>query len=111
MPPWRTPRTRRKLQPSDAPPQQGAQGAAVAEHSLDLITIEGRFLETNAKSAMKMDVPVRDTPFSVQSYGQAFIESVEAVDLGQMCAHDWRGEAGRRDRSFDIAFRGFKSSG
>ncbi|WP_300615298.1 TonB-dependent receptor [Dokdonella sp.] len=94
---------------SDAPPQQGAQ-EQLQEHSLDSITIEGRFLETNAKSAMKMDVPVRDTPFSVQSYGQAFIESVEAVDLGQMYKY-MTGVKRAGATGFDIAFRGFKSSG
>lgn len=89
---------------------QASEGEKLQEHALDAITIEGRFLESSAQSAMKMDVPVRDTPFSVQSYGQAFIESIEAVDLGQMY-HYMTGVKRAGLTGFDIAFRGFKSTG
>ena len=34
---------------------------------LDTITVEQKFVKADAKSAMKMDVAVMDTPFSVQS--------------------------------------------
>lgn len=82
----------------------------LSEETLEAISVEGQFHETAAKSAMKMDVAVMDTPFSVQSYGKAFIESIEATDIGQMFSY-MTGVKKAGLTGLDISFRGFKSTG
>lgn len=82
----------------------------LSEETLDAISVQGQFHETAAKSAMKMDVAVMDTPFSVQSYGKAFIESIEATDIGQMFSY-MTGVKKAGLTGLDISFRGFKSTG
>jgi hypothetical protein len=48
-----------------AAPEQGSVGAS---EPLQSVVVSGHFLGSAAQSAMKLDVPVRDTPFAVQSY-------------------------------------------
>src|SRR5690606_37574241 len=52
--------------------------------TLDAVRVQGTFLNTAAKSATKMDVDVMDTPFSVQSYSETFIKSIEATTLSDV---------------------------
>ncbi|MBV8629553.1 MAG: hypothetical protein JOZ83_01430, partial [Silvibacterium sp.] len=37
------------------------------------VVVQGSFTNTGTTSAMKMDIPLLDTPFSVQSYTQEFM--------------------------------------
>lgn len=89
------------------PAQPVAEGEA---EKLEGITVQGKFFDSKAKSAMKMDVSVLETPFSVQSYGEAFIEAIEAKDLGQMFSY-MTGVKKAGLTGLDITFRGFKSTG
>ncbi len=87
-----------------------ADDEKLESETLNTISVEGQFLEADAKSAMKMDVPVMDTPFSVQSYGEAFIQSIEANNLGDMFSY-MTGIKKSGLTGMDISFRGFKSGG
>ncbi len=62
---------------------QPAPQAADAGTDAEDIVVTGRFIDTGAKSAMKMDVPVLDTPFSVSSYSGAFVKSLCRCSTGR----------------------------
>lgn len=78
--------------------------------TLDAIKVEGAFLNSSAKSAAKMDIDVMDTPFSVQSYSESFIDSIEATTLSDVFNY-MTGVKRAGLTGMDISFRGFKSSG
>jgi iron complex outermembrane receptor protein len=90
--------------------ESNASDEKLSSETLEAISVQGQFHETAAKSAMKMDVAVMDTPFSVQSYGKAFIEAIEATDISQMFAY-MTGVKKAGLTGLDISFRGFKSTG
>src|ERR1700716_1931663 len=66
-----------------ASPAQPAADAAPAtadqaqDAPLEEITVSSRFIETSGRSALKMDVPVRDVPFTMTDYSQAFMKAVD----------------------------------
>lgn len=78
--------------------------------TLDAVRVQGTFLNTAAKSATKMDVDVMDTPFSVQSYSETFIKSIEATTLSDVFNY-MTGVKRAGLTGMDISFRGFKSGG
>lgn len=78
--------------------------------TLDAVRVQGSFLNTAAKSATKMDVDVMDTPFSVQSYSESFIDSIEATTLSDVFNY-MTGVKRAGLTGMDITFRGFKSAG
>lgn len=91
--------------------QEGAAaGESIEATQLDAVRVQGTFLNTAAKSATKMDVDVMDTPFSVQSYSEAFIEAIEATSLAELFPY-MTGVKRAGLTGMDISFRGFKSSG
>lgn len=94
---------------AESDPQAPVADSADAQ-DLDAVLVEGVFLNTAAKSATKMDIAVMDTPFSVQSYSSAFIESIEAQTLGDLLGY-MTGVKKAGLTGMDITFRGFKSSG
>lgn len=89
----------------DAPATDSTQAT-----QLDTVKVQGTFLNTAAKSATKMDVDVMDTPFSVQSYSEAFIDAIEATNLGELFPY-MTGVKKAGLTGMDISFRGFKSTG
>ncbi len=89
---------------------QPAPQAADAGTDAEDIVVTGRFIDTGAKSAMKMDVPVLDTPFSVSSYSGAFVKSLETQSLADLYNY-MTGLKKSGVTAYDITLRGFKSSG
>src|SRR3979490_2364741 len=51
------------------------------EPALGEVGVRGRFLQTTSTSAMKLNTPVLDTPFSVSAYSESFLKSLEAQSL------------------------------
>jgi len=94
-----------------APAQENSPATGDSEATtLDAVRVEGTFLNTAAKSATKMDIDVMDTPFSVQSYSEAFIDSIEATTLSELFNY-MTGVKKAGLSGMDISFRGFKSAG
>src|SRR5206468_3618519 len=60
-----------------AKPDPGAQ-------KVESIVVEGQFLGTGAQSAMKQDVAVRDTPFTVQAYTASFMKAIETTNVADL---------------------------
>ncbi|MBL8265801.1 TonB-dependent siderophore receptor [Steroidobacter sp.] len=85
-----------------------AEGEGAA--NLEEVLVTGRFIEASGKSALKMDVEIRDVPFSLATYGESFMEAVDTprvADLyGYMAGVQRSGGSG-----YDISIRGFSSVG
>lgn len=86
----------------------GAQEDEAAEDEAIIVT--GTFLDDGSKSAMKMDVPVLDTPFSVSSYSNEFVKSLETQSVADLYNY-MTGLKKSGGTAYDITLRGFKSSG
>ena len=88
--------------------------AAVAgsepEGALEEVVVRGRFLQTTSTSAMKLDTPVLDTPFSVSAYSESFLKSLEAQSL-QDTYNYMNGVKKAGQTAYDLTLRGFKTSG
>ncbi len=89
---------------------QSAETAEAAEGGDQDIVVTGHFLDDGSKSAMKMDVPVLDTPFSVSSYSGEFVKSLETASVADMYNY-MTGLKKSGGTAYDITLRGFKSSG
>ena len=82
-----SPEDRSEPRQSALAPGAGEQGMAAAQKQapaatsepsssepVESVIVSGHFLGSAAQSAMKLDVPVRDTPFAVQSYTESFMK-------------------------------------
>ena len=76
---------------------------------IEKIEVKGQFLTPSAESAMKLDVPIRDTPLSVTNYSTDFmkaLETVEVLDLYKYMTGVHRGG----QSAYDLSLRGFKTT-
>jgi len=72
--------------------------------------VQGSFLDAGADSAMKLDIPVRDTPFSVSSYTESFMKAIETTNVADMYSY-MTGVKRNGNTGYDLNIRGFKTSG
>lgn len=86
-------------------------GAAESEEGqapLEQVIVTGRFLESDASSAMKLDVPVRDTPFSVASYSDSFLKAIETTNVADLYNY-MNGVKRAGNTGYDMTIRGFRT--
>jgi iron complex outermembrane receptor protein len=106
---------------ADPPPAAGAKdGAAAApaaaggtlqiprNAALQAIVVTARFISQAGSSAMKMNLPARDTPFSISTYSQSFMHAVEAQQVASLYPY-MTGIQRAGNTGYDIVFRGFTS--
>lgn len=90
--------------------QQAAPAVKQQEpQQLEAVIVKGQFLTPAAESAMKLDVPIRDTPLSVTNYSGDFMKAVETsetVDLYRYMTGVSRGG----QSAYDLSLRGFKTT-
>jgi len=104
------------MAPASAAMAAAADGQAAtapqsaADGSSQEIVVTGRFVNTGAQSATKMDVRVLDTPFTVSSYSETFVKSLESQSLSDLYNY-MTGVKKSGNTGYDITLRGFKSSG
>jgi len=77
--------------------------------TLDAISVSAKFVAQGAKSAMKMDITVMETPYSVSSYGDAFMKAIETTQLADLYNY-MTGVRRGGNSGYDISIRGFKST-
>ena len=76
---------------------------------LTTVTVEGKFIEQGAQSAMKQDVRVLDTPFSVSNYSASFMSAVETTNIADL--YNYMNGVKRGGVSgYDLSIRGFKTT-
>ena len=85
-----------------------AQSAATPQ-AIEAVEVRGAFLGAGSKSAMKLDVPVRDTPFSVSSYTGPFIKAIETTQVADLYNY-MNGVKRAGNTGYDLNVRGFSTS-
>ncbi len=88
---------------------QNAGGTtAVPAMQLQQVTVTANFIRPGGESALKMNVPVQDVPYSLEDYSQSFMQAVDTTRLtdlyGYMSGVQRAGPSG-----YDISIRGFTS--
>jgi len=89
-----------------------AQAQEHAEHdatTLDAISVSAKFVAQGAKSAMKMDITVMETPYSVSSYGDAFMKAIETTNVADLYNY-MTGVRRGGNTGYDVSIRGFKNT-
>jgi len=77
--------------------------------TLDAVNVSAKFVAQGAKSAMKMDISVLETPYSVSSYGDAFMKAIETANITDL--YNYMTGVRRGGYSgYDISIRGFKNT-
>ncbi len=88
---------------SNTGPQVPPQNAG-----LQAIVVTASFISTAGSSAMKMNLPARDTPFSISTYSQSFMHAIEAQQVASLYPY-MTGIQRAGNTGYDIVFRGFTS--
>lgn len=88
---------------------KSAESEATAQ-TIESIVVQGQFLGSGAASAMKLDIPVRDTPFAVNSYTESFMKAIETTNIGDLYNY-MNGVKRAGNTAYDLTIRGFKTSG
>lgn len=96
-------------QEAPASPPPTPQDGAAAEATPDIV-VQGRFVNTGASSATKLDIALRDTPFSVDAYNGNFLKAIETTNVADLYKY-MTGIQRAGNTGYDITFRGFKASG
>lgn len=88
---------------------QNPSADADAATTLDAVKVQGKFVAQSAKSAMKQDLTVMETPYSVASYGEAFMKAVETTNVADLYNY-MTGVRRGGSTGYDISIRGFKTT-
>ena len=103
------PRPTPRLPPQAAPkPRTIAAAAPKKPASLETVLVLARFISRAGFSAMKMNLPAKDTPFSISTYTQSFMHAIEAQQVSSLYAY-MTGIQSAGSTGYDIVFRGFTS--
>src|ERR1700730_4323886 len=89
------------------PPQQPAKPAESAPLMEELV-ITAKFVSEDAKSAMKQDVGVLDTPVSVDRYSASFLRAIETTKVTDLYSYMTGVQRGGAT-GYDLSIRGFRT--
>lgn len=76
---------------------------------IQTVVIEGKFVEVGAQSAMKQDISVMDTPYSVANYSNAFMKAIETTNIADLYSY-MTGVRRGGVTGYDLSIRGFKNN-
>lgn len=76
---------------------------------LSEVAVTARFIASGAHSAMKQDLDVRDTPYSVADYSSSFMKAIETSNLTDLYSY-MTGVSRGGVTGYDISIRGFKTT-
>src|SRR5260221_209068 len=82
-----------------------AQASAPVE-KVEEIVVQGSFLDTGGTAGLKSDIPIRDTPFSVGNYTDAFMKAIETTTVADMYSY-MTGIQRAGNTGYDLNIRGF----
>src|ERR1700730_5204718 len=94
-----------------ADPQQASAVEPAATDQGQLEEVEGTasFVATGARSAMKQDVSVLDTPVSVDNYSNSFMKAIETTNVTDLYSYMTGIQRGGAT-GYDLSIRGFKTT-
>ncbi len=101
----------RAQQTPASPPEadKSADAPAADPKKVDAIVVQGQFLNPGAESAMKLAVPIKDTPLSVSNYSDDFMKALETSNLGDLYQY-MTGVTRGGQSAWDLSLRGFKTT-
>ncbi|MBV6416753.1 MAG: Ferrichrome outer membrane transporter/phage receptor [Steroidobacteraceae bacterium] len=76
---------------------------------LHTVIVEGKFVSVGAQSAMKQDISVMDTPYSVANYSDAFMKAIETTNIADLYSY-MTGVRRGGVTGYDLSIRGFKNT-
>lgn len=76
--------------------------------TLKTIIVTGSFISKQGHSALRMNVPSRDTPFSISTYSRSFMNAVDVSNVNQLYTY-MTGVQSNGITAYDLVFRGFAS--
>lgn len=88
---------------------EGKSNAKPVEQNMEAVEVSGKFVAGGAHSAMKQDLDVRDTPYSVDDYSGAFMKAIETTNISDLYSY-MTGISRGGATGYDISIRGFKST-
>ena len=91
-----------------APEAEAAPAPVETSQPVQQVTVKGNFIGTGSASAMKLNVPVRDTPFSVAAYTDTFMKSIEVVNVADLYNY-MTGIKRSGNTGMEMSIRGFKT--
>lgn len=77
--------------------------------TLEEVMVTGRFLDVGNRSALKLDASILDTPFSAQSYTDAFMKAIETTNMAELYSYMTGVQRGG-NTGYDLSIRGFKTT-
>jgi iron complex outermembrane receptor protein len=89
--------------------QPAADDDSPATTDVEEIVVSAKFVKSSAYSAMKQNVDVRDTPYSVADYSSAFMKAIETANLTDLYSY-MTGVSRGGVTGYDISIRGFKTT-
>ncbi|WP_299347294.1 TonB-dependent siderophore receptor [uncultured Pseudoxanthomonas sp.] len=95
--------------PTEEPQSTEAAASSQDATTLDAVQVQGKFVAQGAKSAMKQDITVMETPFSVAAYSDSFMKSIETTSVADLYSY-MTGVRRGGNTGYDISIRGFKST-
>jgi iron complex outermembrane receptor protein len=106
-----TPRTSapQPVQPPAADPGP-ASAESESEQKRSEIVVTGRFVDPGASSALKMGVPVRDVPFSTDTYTNSFLKAINTTQVADLYRY-MTGVQKAGATGYDLNLRGFTTGG
>lgn len=94
-------------------PVKASDSAQASERPVGDDTLEevivSAFLSDEGESAMKLDVPIRDTPFSVSNYSDAFMDAIDSTNVADLYQY-MTGVTKGGQSAYDLSLRGFKTT-
>ena len=90
-------------------PVETPEKKADAPQAVEAVIISGRFYSPAAESAMKLAVPIRDTPLSVTNYSVEFMKAIEAPESADLYQY-MTGVSRGGQSAYDLSLRGFKTT-
>ncbi|MGH8121627.1 MAG: TonB-dependent siderophore receptor [Rudaea sp.] len=95
--------------PAQSPSAQQKKIDDKKAQELESVSVTGKFVASGAHSAMKQDLDVRDTPYSVADYSGSFMKAIETSNLTDLYSY-MTGVARGGVTGYDISIRGFKTT-
>ncbi|MBR0347683.1 MAG: TonB-dependent siderophore receptor [Rudaea sp.] len=89
--------------------KDGGKDEKKEQQELEAVQVTGRFIASGARSAMKQDLDVRDTPYSVADYSSSFMKAIETANLTDLYSY-MTGVSRGGVTGYDISIRGFKTT-
>jgi len=98
--------------PGPAQDESAATAEAPVEtpQTVERVVVRGSYLSAGSQSAMKGNVAVRDTPFSVSPYQESFLKAIESTNIADLYNY-MTGVKRNGNTGYDLNIRGFKTSG